>query len=127
VELQNLFGSPEELRASRAGPSEERIEGRLHLTQEQIPLSTEIIVHLNAMLQDHDFNVRDSRKPVGAPLWRTERRFYPINARANFFDHPNVGVVRMGPTDQPEKSWSHGPEFLYVVTGSAAMWIAFTY
>ncbi len=31
VELRDRFGS-EELRASRAGPSEQRIEGQLHLT-----------------------------------------------------------------------------------------------
>ncbi len=97
---QNFFGSPEELRASRACPSEHRIEGQLHLTQEQIPLSTEIMEHLTAMLQDHDVNVKESRKPVGGHLSGTERRFYPINARANVVDHSNVGVARMGPTDQ---------------------------
>ncbi len=32
VELQILFGSPEELPASRSGPSEQRIEGEIHLT-----------------------------------------------------------------------------------------------
>jgi hypothetical protein len=127
VELQNFFCSPEELRASRACPSEHRIEGQLHLTQEQIPLSTEIMEHLTAMLQDHDFNVQESRKPVGGPLSGTERIFYPINARANVFDHSNVGVARMGPTDQLEKAGAMDRTFRYVVTDAEAMWIAFTY
>ena len=127
MELQKCFGSPEELRASRACPSEHRIEGQLHLTQEQIPLSTEIMEHLTAMLQDHDFNVQESRKPVGGPLSGTERIFYPINARANVFDHSNVGVARMGPTDQLEKAGAMDRAFRYVVTDAEAMWIAFTY
>ncbi len=121
VELQNLFGSSEELRASRAGPSEERIEGQLYLTQEQIPLSVEIMEHLTAMLLDQDFNVQESRGPLSG----TERLFYPINARANFVDHPNVGVARMSPTNQLEKAGAMDRELLYVVTGSTVMWIRF--
>ncbi len=121
VELQNLFGSPEELRASRAGPSEQRIERQLHFTQEQIPFSEEIMEYFTAMLKDHEFSVQACRRAVGTPLSGTERLIFSLRARANFFNHPNVGVARMDPIDQLVKAGAIERELVYVVTRSAAM------
>ncbi len=55
---------------------------------------------LTAMLKDHDFSVQERREPVGGPLSGTERHFFPLSARVNFFDHPNVAFdKRILPTN----------------------------
>ncbi len=64
----------------------------------------EIREYLTAMLENHDVSVKKRRESVGGHLSGTERHFFPLSARVNFFDHPNFGVARQDPPDQLVKS-----------------------
>jgi hypothetical protein len=82
VALAHIFGNPEEHRLHWSGPRETRIEGKLCLTQEQLPLLEEIMVSFAAMLKDHAFRGA-IRTTVGASHTGTDQRLFPFSASAN--------------------------------------------